>query len=355
MSRYMSARFADLEAYVPGEQPQDMQYVKLNTNESPFPPAPAVLEAAGAAETARLNLYPVPEGRALRQKLAEMYGVEAENVFLANGSDELLSFAFMAFCDGERPVAFPAVSYGFYPVYAQLYQVPCVQIPLREGFVLDPRDFCGLGKNIVIANPNAPTGRAISVRDIEEILRSEPDHVVLIDEAYIDFGGESCVPLIKKYDNLLVCQTFSKFRSLAGGRLGYGLASKGLIDDLEKIRYSTNSYNIDRLTMAVGIATLESNDYYLENSKRIQEVRAYTTEELSKLGFETIPSLANFIFTRCPKVDGGSLYRELKARGVLVRHWDRPEIVDWCRVTIGTREQMDIFLDKVREILKGAD
>ncbi len=314
-----------------------------------------MLEAAGAAETARLNLYPDPEGRALRQKLAEMYGVEAENVFLANGSDELLSFAFMAFCDGERPVAFPAVSYGFYPVYAQLYQVPCVQIPLREGFVLDPRDFCGLGKNIVIANPNAPTGRAISVRDIEEILRSEPDHVVLIDEAYIDFGGESCVPLIKKYDNLLVCQTFSKFRSLAGGRLGYGLASKGLIDDLEKIRYSTNSYNIDRLTMAVGIATLESNDYYLENSKRIQEVRAYTTEELSKLGFETIPSLANFIFTRCPKVDGGSLYRELKARGVLVRHWDRPEIVDWCRVTIGTREQMDIFLDKVREILKGAD
>ncbi len=355
MSRYMSARFADLEAYVPGEQPQDMQYVKLNTNESPYPPAPAVLEAAAAAETARLNLYPDPEGRALRQKLAEMYGVEAENVFLANGSDELLSFAFMAFCDGERPVAFPAVSYGFYPVYAQLYQVPCVQIPLREGFVLDPRDFCGLGKNIVIANPNAPTGRAISVRDIEEILRSEPDHVVLIDEAYIDFGGESCVPLIKKYDNLLVCQTFSKFRSLAGGRLGYGLASKGLIDDLEKIRYSTNSYNIDRLTMAVGIATLESNDYYLENSKRIQEVRAYTTEELSKLGFETIPSLANFIFTRCPKVDGGSLYRELKARGVLVRHWDRPEIVDWCRVTIGTREQMDIFLDKVREILKGAD
>ena len=355
MSRYMSARFADLEAYVPGEQPQDMQYVKLNTNESPYPPAPAVLEAAAAAETARLNLYPDPEGRALRQKLAEMYGVEAENVFLANGSDELLSFAFMAFCDGERPVAFPAVSYGFYPVYAQLYQVPCVQIPLREGFVLDPRDFCGLGKNIVIANPNAPTGRAISVRDIEEILRSEPDHVVLIDEAYIDFGGESCVPLIKKYDNLLVCQTFSKFRSLAGGRLGYGLASKGLIDDLEKIRYSTNSYNIDRLTMAVGIATLESNDYYLENSKRIQEVRAYTTEELSKLGFDTIPSLANFIFTRCPKVDGGSLYRELKARGVLVRHWDRPEIVDWCRVTIGTREQMDIFLDKVREILKGAD
>ena len=354
MSRYMSARFAGLEAYVPGEQPQDMEYVKLNTNESPYPPAPAVLEAAGAAETARLNLYPDPEGRALRTKLAEMYGVEPEEIFLSNGSDEQLSFAFMAFCDRERPVAFPAVSYGFYPVYAQLYQIPSIQIPLKEGFVLDPADYCGLGRNIVIANPNAPTGRAISVSDIEEIVRTNPDHVVLIDETYVDFGGESCLPLIKRYDNLLVCQTFSKFRSLAGGRLGYAMASKGLIEDLEKIRYSTNSYNIDRLTMAVGIATLDNNDYYVANSKKIQETRAYTARELDGLGFETLPSLTNFVFTRCPQVEGGRLYRELKARGVLVRHWDKPEIADWLRVTIGTREQMDIFLDKVREILKEA-
>lgn len=354
MSRYMSARFDGLEAYVPGEQPQDIQYVKLNTNESPFPPSPEVLSAVNAAETERLNRYPDPEGRTLREKLARMYGVERSNVFLANGSDELLSFAFMAFCDEMRPVAFPNISYGFYPVYANLYRVPYTEVPLREGFVLDAKDYCGLNQNIVIANPNAPTGRAISVGDIEEIVRTNPDHVVLIDEAYIDFGGESCLPLIRRYDNLLVCQTFSKFRSLAGGRLGFALASEGLIADLEKIKYSTNSYNINRLTTAAALATLDSNDYYVENSRKIQANRAYTTAELDKLGFETLPSLTNFIFTRCPAVDGGALYRELKARGVLVRHWDKAEIAGWCRVTIGSREQMDIFLDKVREILKEA-
>ena len=331
MSRYMSARFDNLEAYVPGEQPQDMQYVKLNTNESPFPPSPEVLAAVNAAETERLNLYPDPEGRVLRDRLAAMYGVSPANIFLANGSDELLFFAFMAFCDQSRPAAFPNISYGFYPVYAQLLGLPYTEIPLREGFVLNPKDYCGLGKTIFIANPNAPTGLA-----------------------YIDFGGESCLSLIDKYDNLLICQTFSKFRSLAGGRLGFALANEGLIADLDKIKYSTNSYNINRLTTAAAIATLDSNGYYVENSKKIQANRAYTTEKLAELGFETLPSLTNFIFTRTPAVDGGALYRELKARGVLVRHWDKPEISDWCRVTIGTREQMDSFLDKVREIVKGA-
>lgn len=351
MSRYMSARFDGLVAYVPGEQPQDMRYVKLNTNESPFPPAPAVLAAVNAAQASLLNLYPDPEGKVLRQKLAEMYGVRPGNVFLANGSDELLAFAFMAFCDGERPVAFPNISYGFYPVYANLYRAPYTEIPLRGGFVLDPADYCGRNENIVLANPNAPTGRFLPVSGIEEIVRTNPDRVVVIDEAYIDFGGESCIPLIRKYDNLLVCQTFSKFRSLAGGRLGYGIANEGLIADLEKIKYSFNSYNVSRLTLAAAAATLDSNDYYVENSRKIQENRAYTTRELSKLGFETLPSLANFIFTRCGAVDGGTLYRQLKARGVLVRHWDKPEIADWCRVTIGTREQMDIFLEKVKEII----
>ena len=352
MSRYLSARFADLEAYVPGEQPQDMQYVKLNTNESPFPPSPEVFAAISPEQIGRLNLYPDPEGRVLRGKLAALYGVGPENVFLANGSDELLSFVFMAFCDRERPVAFPAVSYGFYPVYASLYQLPCTAVPLREGFRLEPADYCGIRKNIVIANPNAPTGRTISVAEIEEIVRTNPDHAVLIDEAYIDFGGESCVGLVSKYENLLVGQTFSKFRSLAGGRLGYAIGSRALIEDLDKIRYSTNSYNINRLTMAAAAAVIDSNDYYVQNSRIIQENRAYTVAGLEKLGFETLPSKANFIFTRCPQVEGGRLYRSLKAKGVLVRHWDKPEISDYCRVTIGNREQMDIFLEKVREILK---
>ena len=352
MSRYMSSRFDGLDAYVPGEQPRDMRYVKLNTNESPFPPSPAVLAAVNGTEAKALNLYPDPEGRVLREKLADVYGVERSNIFLANGSDELLFFAFMAFCDESRPVAYPSISYGFYPVYADLFRLPRAEIPLREGFVLAAEDYCGLDRNIVIANPNAPTGRAIPVSDVEKIVRSNPDHVVLIDEAYIDFGGESCLPLIRTYDNLLVCQTFSKFRSLAGGRLGFAFGSEELIEDLEKIRYSANSYNINRLTTAAAVAALDSGGYYAENGRRIQENRAYTTQELARLGFETVPSVTNFIFTRCPKVDGKTLYQELKNRGVLVRHWDRAEIADWCRVTIGTRAQMDVFLDKVREILK---
>ena len=352
MSRFMSRRFDGLEAYVPGEQPQDMRYVKLNTNESPFPPSPAVFAALNASETERLNLYPDPEGKVLRQRLAALYGVKPENVFLANGSDELLNFFFMTFCDQERPVAFPAISYGFYPVYASLYNLPSTAVPLREGFRLEPADYCGINRNIVIANPNAPTGRAVSVADIEEIVRTNPDHAVMIDEAYIDFGGESCMGLVSKYENLLVGQTFSKFRSLAGGRLGYAIGSRALIGDLDKIKYSTNSYNINRLTMAAAIATIDSNDYYVQNSKLIQENRAYPVSELDKLGFETLPSKANFIFTRCQKVGGGALYRNLKSKGVLVRHWDKPEIADYCRVTIGSREQMDIFLEKVREILR---
>ncbi|MDE7244538.1 MAG: histidinol-phosphate transaminase [Oscillospiraceae bacterium] len=352
MSRYMSERFANLEAYVPGEQPQDMRYVKLNTNESPFPPSPAVLAALNRAEAEHLNLYPDPEGKILREKLAALYGVKTENIFLANGSDELLNFIFMTFCDQNRPVAYPAISYGFYPVYASLYGLPYTEVPLREGFRLEPGDYCGIHKTIVIANPNAPTGRTISVAEIEKILQSNPDNVVAVDEAYIDFGGESCVGLVPEYENLLVCQTFSKFRSMAGGRLGYAIGSKALIEDLDKIKYSTNSYNINRLTLAAAAAAIDSNDYYVENSKIIQENRAYTVAELEKLGFETLPSKANFIFTHCPKVPGGKIYQRLKAKGVLVRHWDKPEIAGYCRVTIGSREQMDVFLEKVREILR---
>ncbi len=352
MSKYLSTRFTNLETYVPGEQPQDMLYVKLNTNESPFPPAPAVQEAISQAEIRLLNLYPDPECRLLRQKLADHYSVKIENIFLSNGSDELLNFFFMAFCDAEKPVAFPSISYGFYPVYACLYQLPYTEIPLHENFRLDPSDYCCIHKNIVIANPNAPTGRAISVAEIEEIVRTNTSHVVMIDEAYIDFGGESCLLLTKKYENLLVCQTFSKFRSLAGGRLGFAIGNPDLIADLDKMKYSTNSYNINRLTMAAAIATLESDGYYVNNSKIIQDNRAYTTSALEKLGFETIPSEANFIFTRCKTIEGGALYRALKSKGILVRHWDKPTIADWCRVTIGSREQMDMFLAKVREILE---
>ncbi len=352
MSRFLSQRFAALEAYTPGEQPQDIQYVKLNTNESPFPPSPEVIAAVSAAQVAKLNLYPDPTCRVLKEKLAALCGLAPENVFISNGSDDILNFSFMAFCDESRPVAFPAISYGFYPVYADLYHLPYTAIPLRENFRLEPEDYCGLNRNVVIANPNAPTGRAISPTDVEKILASNPNHVVLIDEAYVDFGGESCRGLIPRYDNLLVCQTFSKSRSMAGGRLGFALGNADLIADLEKIKYSTNPYNINRLTLAAAEAAVDSNDYYVKNCLIIAENRAYTVAALSELGFETVPSVANFIFTRCGSIKGDDLYRRLKAKGVLVRHWNKPEISDYVRVTIGSREQMDIFLDRVRELLK---
>ena len=352
MSRFLSQRFAALEAYTPGEQPQDMPYVKLNTNESPFPPSPEVIAAVNAAQVAKLNLYPDPTGRRLKEKLAALYGLAPENVFLSNGSDDILNFSFMAFCDESRPVAFPAISYGFYPVYADLYRLPYTAVPLRENFRLEPEDYCGLRCNIVIANPNAPTGRAISPDDVEKILLSNPDHVVLIDEAYVDFGGESCRRLIPRYENLLVCQTFSKSRSMAGGRLGFALGSPALIADLEKIKYSTNPYNINRLTLIAAEAAVDSNDYYVQNCRVIAENRSYTVAALSELGFETVPSVANFIFTRSSRIKGKTLYMKLKEKGVLVRHWDKPEIADYVRVTIGSRDQMDIFLDRVRELLK---
>ena len=352
MSRFLSQRFAALEAYTPGEQPQDMQYVKLNTNESPFPPSPEVIAAVSAAQVAKLNLYPDPTGRVLKEKLAALYGLAPENVFLSNGSDDILNFTFMAFCDESRPVAYPAISYGFYPVYANLYRLPHTEIPLREGFRLEVEDYCGLNQNIVIANPNAPTGRAITPADVERILASNPDHVVLIDEAYVDFGGESCRGLIPRYDNLLVCQTFSKSRSMAGGRLGFALGSAELIADLEKIKYSTNPYNINRLTLVAAEAAVDSNDYYVRNCRTIAENRAYTVSALAELGFETVPSVANFIFSRHPALQGKELYTKLKKKGVLVRHWDKPEIADYVRITIGSREQMDAFLERTREILK---
>ena len=354
MSRFLSKRFAELEAYTPGEQPQNKQYVKLNTNESPFPPSPEVVEAVNALQVSQLNLYPDPECNVLRQKLARLHGVKEENICLTNGSDDVLNFSFMAFCDGERPVAFPAISYGFYAVYADLYHIPHMAIPLREGFRLAAEDYCGIGHNVVIANPNAPTGRAIGLDEIEMILKSNPDHVVLIDEAYVDFGAASCLPLLEKYDNLLISRTFSKSHSMAGGRLGYALGSRELIEDLNKIKYSTNPYNINRLTQVAAQAAVDSNSYYMENARIIAEIREYTAEKLRQMGFEVVPSQANFLFATLPWMEGNALYSTLKEKGVLVRHWKKPEIGNYVRITIGSRAQMDILFEKLEEIIKEA-
>ena len=351
MSRFLSSVHAALTPYTPGEQPRDQQYTKLNTNESPFPPSPLV-QAAAAGAAGSLNLYNDPACTALREAAARLWGVKPENIMPVNGSDEILYFAFLTFCDAARPIAFPDISYGFYPVYADLMHIPAHIIPLREDFSIDPEDYTGLGENIVIANPNAPTGMALSPGQIEAVVRSNPDNVVIIDEAYVDFGAESCVGLISKYDNLLVTRTFSKSRSLAGARLGFGIGSEELIRDLNTIRYSVHPYNVNSMTQAAGAAAIADDAYYAENCRRIEEIRAYAAGELIALGFEVLPSKANFLFARSPDIPGGELYRKLKERGVLVRWFASDRIRDFTRITVGTRGQMDILLDRVRNILE---
>ena len=356
MSRFFSHRLDRLVPYTPGEQPIDRTYIKLNTNESPYPPTPRVLEAA-AAEAGRLQLYSDPTCRDLTKKMSEVFGVPTDHIVMTNGSDEVLNFAFMAFADEEHPLVFPAITYGFYPVFAELNRIPYEEIPLKADFSIDPADYENLGgKTVVIANPNAPTGLCLSLDEIERIVKSNPDGVVIIDEAYVDFGAESAIALVDKYDNLLVTGTFSKSRSLAGARLGFGIGQASLISDLHTVRYSTNPYNINRMTAAVGCAVLDENDYYMQNCREIMETRAYTTDALRDLGFEVLDSKTNFVFAKSDRIGGGELYRALKERGILVRHFDKDIITDYNRITIGTRAQMDALITAIREILneKGA-
>ena len=349
MSRFLNAQFQSLEAYTPGEQPRDMQYIKLNTNEAPYPPAPSVVAAMTGEQVELLRLYSDPTAKNLKEKLAALYGVAPENVFVSNGSDEVLNFAFMAF--GGKGVVFPEISYGFYEVFGDLYALDYRKIPLKPDFSVDYQDYCGKNRMVVIANPNAPTGMSIPVSQIEEILKTNPDSIVLIDEAYVDFGGETCLPLIRKYDNLLVTRTFSKSRCLAGGRLGYAFASAAIIADLEKIKYSTNPYNINRLTLLLGEKTVEAESYYQEKCGEIVKTRTWTAEKLEELGFEVLPSQTNFVFAKTDKMDGGALYQQLKKRGILVRHFTDPKISQYNRITIGTREQMEAFVETIKQIL----
>ena len=344
MSRYLIDKYQTLEAYVPGEQPRDMQYVKLNTNENPYPPAPGVVEAV-QAEAGRLQLYSDPVCVELRDALAARYGVKRQNVFVSNGSDDILNFAFMAF--GSPRAYFPDISYGFYPVYAELHGIEAHPIPLRKDFSIDPTDYMALDGFIAIANPNAPTGMALGKAQIEDILCANPDHVVLIDEAYVDFGAESCVELTARYDNLLVVQTYSKSRSMAGARLGFSIANEGLIADLEKIKFSTNPYSINRMTLAAGLATLKADDYCADCCQKVIQTREKVSEELRKIGLTVLPSKANFIFVRCPGRTGKEIYTGLRTKGILVRYWDTPRIRDYVRITIGTPEQMDLLIDQL--------
>ncbi len=353
MSRFLSSKYKDLEAYTPGEQPRDMKYIKLNTNESPYPPSKRVVDALSSEEVLKLNLYSDPTAKALKTRIAELYGVEYENVFVSNGSDDILNFSFMAFCEGEkRGVRFPEISYGFYSVYAELHGASYKAIPLKDDFSIDIADYMKNDASVVIANPNAPTGIALALPDIEKIVMANPDNLVLIDEAYVDFGGESAVALTKKYSNLLVVGTFSKSRSLAGARLGFAIANKEIISDLEKIKYSTNPYNINRLSLIAGEMAILDNAYYMDNCKKIIETREYTQKKLRELGFSLTESKANFIFAKSDKIGGKELYSALKSRGILVRHFDKEKIKDYNRITVGTREEMDALISAITDILK---
>ena len=349
MSRFISPKHAALTPYVPGEQPPGRSFIKLNTNESPFPPPRRIADAV-QAEAGALNLYSDPESTALTQTIANFYGVRPGQVLMTNGSDEILNFAFLAFGDETHPFVFPDVTYSFYEVFCTLNQVPYETIPLREDFTIDYKDYCGSRKHIVIANPNAPSGLILPLSEIEEIVRTNPDNVVIIDEAYIDFGGESALSLLPKYENLLVTRTFSKSRSLAGARLGFGIAGEGLIGDLKTMKDSTNPYNVNRMTAAAGIAAIEENEFFMDKVRTICAVRDDTAAKLRSMGCLVTDSHTNFLFVEVPGLAGARLYELLREKGILVRHWNRPRIENRCRVTVGTKDEMTAVLNALEEI-----
>ena len=352
MSRFLSERLAAVTPYTPGEQPQDQQYIKLNTNESPYLPSPAVVAAVSEAEVEKLRLYSDPACTDLLKTAAAHFGLQPEQIMPGNGSDENLFFALRAFCDENHPLACADITYGCYGVWCGLLHIPSHIIPLKEDFTLDPKDYYGLNETIVIANPNAPTGLALPRDAIEGILKANPDHVVIVDEAYVDFGGESCVPLIDRYENLLVVQTFSKSRQLAGARLGLAMGNAKLIADLNRVKFSLNPYNINRLTLKAGQAALEDTAYFDKTREAIIETRGWTKQQLEQRGFAVLDSRSNFLFASTQKKNGGELYRKLKEKGILVRHFDAPRIENWLRITIGTPEQMQALLKALDEIVE---
>jgi len=352
MSRFLSNEAAALAPYTPGEQPQDQQYIKLNTNESPFPPSPKVIKAISRAELLKLNLYSDPTCSALHAAIADYYGLKPENVLAGNGSDEVLAFAFRAFCGEGRGVAYADITYGFYKAQAALFGLNATVIPLREDFTLHVDDYMAFPGTIFIANPNAPTGMSVPRADIQRLLEANPNRVVVVDEAYVDFGGESCVPMIFRYDNLLVTQTMSKSRQLAGGRLGFALGHPDLIADLNRVKYSFNPYNVNRLSMAAGTAAMADTAYFDACCAAVRQTRAWTVEELENLEFTVLPSSANFIFAKSQRIPGGELYRRLKENGILVRWFDAECIRDYVRITIGSMEQMEALVDQIGQLLE---
>lgn len=350
MSRFLSGSLEGLRPYEAGEQPRDGEYIKLNTNESPYPPAPGV-EQAVLAQAARLNLYPDPSQERLRRAAGELYGLDGSYVSVGNGSDENLALIFRTLCT-DRPLAGPDVSYGMYPRLCKLFGIEHVVLPLREDFTINLDDYSGISANVCLANPNAQTGLYVPAEQIEAFVSANSGRLVIVDEAYIDFGGTSCAPLVKKYDNLIVVQTMSKSRSLAGARVGFTFACPELIAEVEAVRHSFNPYNVNGMSMAAALISLGRQDYFYQCTKKIVATRGHMTAGMQALGMQVLPSLANFVLAKSEKTGGRELYAELKRRGILVRHFSEERIDGFIRVTVGTQEQTDALLCTLADILK---
>ena len=353
MSRFLSRNTRELIPYVPGEQPKDKVLVKLNTNENPYPPSPLVMEKIKDFDLRDLRLYPNSEGAIVKQAVSKYYGISADEVFVGNGSDEVLAFIFKAFFDDTEKIGFPDITYSFYPVYCDLFNIPYIKVPVSDDFSIDLSQYPEGLKGIIFANPNAPTGIYITPSRIEELLKRRPNTLVIIDEAYIDFGGESCVGLISQYDNLIIVQTLSKSRSLAGIRVGFAMGQKELMDGLVRVKDSFNSYPLDRMAQTAAEAAFIDIKYFDETRRKIINTRQWTREKLLSIGVQVTDSRANFLFVKIPGVSGPEVLSKLRQEGILVRHFNSPRICDWLRITIGTQEEMEILAEKIKKIMAG--
>lgn len=344
MKEFWSERIRSVVPYVPGEQPRDRKFIKLNTNENPYPPSPLAVQAMQQAVNADLRLYPDPECTELRAAAAECWGVKPEQVFCGNGSDEILAFCFQAFFDPGKAVVFPKITYSFYPVYTDYFGLDRREVPMNPDFSDPVELLCGNNGGVVLANPNAPTGIAVELDVVEKLLQANSEVVVIVDEAYVDFGARSAVELIDRYPNLVVVQTLSKSRSLAGLRVGFALAQENLTAALRCVRDSINSYTVDRVAQAGAAAALRDREYFDLTRQKVMDTREWTVKELEKLGFTVCPSKTNFLFARHPQRPGKEVFAHLRQEGILVRRWDIPEICDWLRISIGTDEEMQTLI-----------
>lgn len=354
MSRFASELLRRISPYVPGEQPKDRKFIKLNTNESPYPPSPRVLAALSREESGRLNLYSDPDLTCLREALSETFGLGRDHFIATNGSDEVLAFIFYGLVG--RRVLLPEISYGFYPVYCDLFGIEYERLPLAPDLSIDPALWRGRAETVIFANPNAQTGTLLPLSEIEAAVAEDPDRLVVVDEAYIDFGcaAESAIPLTARYDNVIVVRTFSKSRSLAGARVGFAVAAPSLIEDLEKVRNSFNPYNLNRLSLLAATAALSDRDYFERTTRAVTLTREQTAVRLSEAGFTMTDARGNFLLVGYPGFEGRELYSALRERGILVRYINEPRITDRIRVTVGSAEEMERFTEEIIDIVKGA-